>query len=133
MSLFGFTKRPSARPGQVQKPVLKKPVQKPGLFEKGKQVPIKRLLWETKKGFTKIPGTGGKLYSHQALAKRLKEISPYQKFKTYLNIRKAKKILRNLRGEAYRNPAKKIKLDRERRIFEEKFEKEWPGQIKGKY
>lgn len=127
MPLFGklFSKRPLApirrlsdRPGQVQKSVSK--TEKRGLFEKEKNVPVKRLFWEARKPVV-IPGTGGKLMSgrkHQELVKRS---LPHKKIGSHLTPSEAKKVLRQLRKEDRGIPS------RERRVIE----KEWG--LKGKY
>lgn len=116
MSLFGG--RP-VTPAPKPAPPAPKPIPKPGLFEGGKQVPVKELFKQAK-GPTVIPGTGGqRIYKreHQELLKKYLQ----KQVGTYLKPEEAKTILRKMRHEDKGMPS------RERRLLEE----EWG--LKGKY
>jgi len=128
MSLFGklFSPRPlspirkpSVRPGQVQKPVLNKPVVRPDFFQGG-GVPIKKMKWqmiqEAKMGKLTIPGTGGQKMTTKQVEDIFKQRFSYGKVKTHLDNRsEAIRILRQIRTEDKGKPS------RERRVFEERW------------
>lgn len=99
------------------------------LFGNKKPVPIKELIGKAFNEPTEIPGTGGKIYPRQELAKALRELLPFQKIGSYLSEIEAKTILRKLRHEEYvaTQGDKKIKFGRLLRLLEE----EWG--LRGKY
>jgi hypothetical protein len=135
MALFGSrpsTPTPPPRPGvptspapkSTSKPIPKpQPVPKPGLFEGGRQVPIKE-LWRQAKTPTVIPGTGGQKVFKTQHQELIKKYLPYKKVGGYLKTEEAKIILRRLRRE---ETAKGLPPSRDRRILEQDF------RLKGKY
>lgn len=94
-------------------------------------VPTKKVILELKKGLV-IPGTGGQMYKKQQFDKLLKETFSYKKVKTQLKEQEVKNLLRSLRRDAFKNPAKANELNRQRRTFEGKFEK-MGLKLRGKY
>lgn len=99
------------------------------LFDKRKQIPTRELTGKAARKPAIIPGTGGKIYPRQELAKMLRELLPYQKIGSYLTPEEAKMVLRKLRNTEYKSPRadQKLKLSRLRRVLEQ----DWG--LKGKY
>ena len=118
MSIFaGKPVAPAPKP--VPKPAPK-PMPKPGLFESGRQVPVKE-LFKGIKPETVIPGTGGQKIYKGAHKELFKKYLPYKQVGAYLKQEEVKTILRKMRHEDRGIPS------RERRLLEE----DWG--LKGKY
>jgi hypothetical protein len=119
MSLFGgsSTSRPASKP---TKP------------EPKRQIVVKRLIEKARRTPVVIPGTGGRFLSRRGHAQMLQKYLPHKKISTHLSDAEARIVLRNIRREAYRNPSKRIELNRQRRVLEEEFERSGL-KVRGRY